>query len=102
LELPYRDNAPNISCIPAGVYSYFKRNSPSNGDVLELVNVPKRTNVQIHKGNYTRNVLGCILVGASIADIDGDGIPDVTSSGKTLSELLALVDNEGTISIERI
>ena len=102
LELPDKDNQPNVSCIPPGAYEYFKRNSPSNGPVLELKNVVGRSFVQVHKGNYTRNVKGCILIGKTIADIDSDGIPDVTSSGDTLGKLLDYVDEVGTITIERI
>lgn len=102
LELPDRGNHPKISCIPAGTYSYFKRNSPTNGDVLELRGVHNRTNIQVHKGNYTSDVVGCILVGKTIADINGDGIPDVTSSGDTLKQLLSHVEDEGVIVIERI
>ena len=102
LELADLNNAPNVSCIPAGTYEYFKRNSPSNGNVLELKNVVGRSNVQIHKGNFTSDILGCILVGKTIADINSDGVPDVTSSGTTLSELLNLVTEIGTITIQRI
>lgn len=102
LELPDRDNAQNVSCIPAGTYEYFKRESPTNGSVLELKGVVNRSYIQVHKGNYTSDVVGCILVGESIADINKDGIPDVTNSGKTLNNLLSVVDNEGLITIERI
>ena len=102
LELTDRDNKPSVSCIPAGTYEYFKRNSPSNGQVLELKHVVGRSFVQVHKGNYTRNIKGCILVGKTIADIDGDGIPDVTSSGDTLEKLLDYVNETGTITIERV
>lgn len=102
LELPYKDNAQNISCIPSGTYEYFKRQSPTNGSVLELRNVVNRSFIQVHKGNYTSDVVGCILVGESIADINNDGIPDVTNSGKTLNNLLSVVDETGLITIERI
>lgn len=100
LELPNKDNASNISCIPKGSYRAFKRVSAKNGNVIELEAVPKRSNIQIHAGNYTRNVQGCILVGDSIKDIDGDGIPDVTNSGNTLKKLLALCGDTLTITIE--
>jgi hypothetical protein len=102
LELPDKGNTSNISCIPAGTYEYFKRVSPSNGEVLELKNVPNRKYIQVHKGNYTSDVVGCMLVGKTIADINGDGIPDVTSSGATLKELLSLVEETGLITIERL
>lgn len=102
LELPDKGNKSNISCIPSGTYEYFKRVSPSNGNVIELKNVVNRSNVQIHVGNYTSDILGCILVGKTIADINNDGIPDVTSSGDTMKRLLSVVENTGLITIERI
>ena len=82
-----------------GTYSAFKRNSPSNGPCLELRNVPGREYIQVHKGNFTRDILGCILVGDGIKFLDGDGVPDVTNSGATLDKLLALLPDEITVRI---
>jgi hypothetical protein len=54
----------NSSRIPAGRYIAFLRLSPSRGYfVFELRGVPGRKNVQIHKGNTTKDTLGCILLG---------------------------------------
>lgn len=89
LELPYVSNEKNISCIPAGYYIAQYRKSPSNGDVIELKNVPNRSYIQIHAGNYTSQIEGCILVGDSLADINKDGMLDVTNSKETLDKLLA-------------
>lgn len=100
LELPDKQNQKNISCIPAGVYKYKRRDSAKNGEVLELVDVPNRTYIQIHSGNYTSQIQGCILPGRSITYLNNDKIPDVTSSKDTLSELLALAGSYGTIKIE--
>ena len=102
LELPDKGNASNVSCIPAGTYEYFKRTSGVNGDVIELRNVVARAFIQVHRGNFTSDILGCILVGKTIADINADGIPDVTSSGSTMKKLLTTLDDEGIIIIERI
>ncbi len=102
LELPDKGNASNVSCIPAGTYEYFKRVSNANGNVIELRNVVGRKYVQVHTGNFTSDILGCILVGKTIADINSDGIPDVTSSGNTMKALLPILDDEGIITIERI
>lgn len=99
LEIPFEGNAPDVSCIIPGTYAAFKRNSPSNGPCIELRDVPGREYVQIHKGNYTRDVRGCILVGDGIKFLDGDGVPDVTNSGATLTELLALLPDELTVRI---
>jgi signal peptidase I len=102
LELPDKGNASNISCIPAGTYEYFKRVSGVNGDVIELRDVVGRSFIQVHKGNFTSDILGCILVGKTIADINNDGIPDVTSSGVTMKEFLSIIEEEGTIEISRL
>ena len=91
LELPWKDNKQDISCIKEGVYSGFVRHSNKNGTVIELNDVQGRSHVQIHSGNFTTQILGCVLVGDSIADINGDGVPDVTNSRKSLAKLLSKV-----------
>ena len=101
LELPWLNNEKNISCIPSGTYKYFKRESNRNGNVIQLIDVPDRSYIQLHKGNFTRSIEGCILPGDSIRFLDGDTIPDVTNSTKTLEKLLNHVPDEGTIQIHR-
>lgn len=94
LELPDLGNRSRVSCIPAGRYKAFKRHSPSNGPVIELRDVPGRTHIQIHAGNYTRQIQGCILPGNSITHIDADGVPDVGDSRAALNRILAMVPDE--------
>lgn len=101
LELPWLNNEVDISCIPAGIYEYFLRESPKNGWVLELKSVEGRTFIQIHAGNYTRQIEGCILVGDSIKYLDSDDIPDVTNSKNTLVQLLEVAGTEGIIEVIR-
>lgn len=88
LELPWRDNVRNVSCIPPGIYPAAIIDSPSNGRCIQLENVPGRSYIQIHAGNYTRDIEGCILVGDSVKYLDGDTVPDVTNSRNTLAKLL--------------
>lgn len=97
LELPSRDNMSNVSCIPAGTYDCEITESPSQGTCLAIKDVPNRTHVLIHAGNYTRDIRGCCLVGETISDIDNDGIPDVTNSRSTLAALMATVDRRTKI-----
>jgi len=99
LELPWLENEPNVSCIPKGTYKAFKRVSSRNGNVFELRNVPQRTSIQCHSGNYTRQIQGCILVGSSITFLDSDTIPDVTNSKQTLDKLLALLPGEFEVTL---
>jgi len=63
LELPWENNAKNISCIPAGSYKGILRYDKSDGWRIQLENVPDRDGVQIHMGNYTKQIKGCVLVG---------------------------------------
>lgn len=65
LELPWKDNSNNISCIPAGTYNGILRYDKTDGWRIQLENVPNRTGVQIHMGNYTTQIEGCILVGTT-------------------------------------
>jgi len=64
LELPDLDNAPNISCIPEGIYiaerDYYNRGGYA---CFELRDVPSRSEIKIHIGNYPKDVLGCVVLG---------------------------------------
>lgn len=100
LELPINNNAPNISCIyPNGGYRGVKHFSANNGDCIAINNVMDRTNIQMHSGNYTSQIRGCILLGDSIKFLNGDKIPDVTNSKYTLKKLLSKLDDSFDIEI---
>lgn len=101
LELPWEENNRNVSCIPAGEYEASHYESPNHGPVILLHDVPNRSFIEIHAGNYTRDVLGCILVGDSIKYIDKDSIMDVTNSVQTLRKLIARLPVNFTINITR-
>jgi hypothetical protein len=72
IELPWRDNRRSVSCIPAGEYKVSIRISPRYGQVYHVKEVPQRSYILIHSGNwagdkhkgYRTNVAGCILLGA--------------------------------------
>lgn len=100
LELPWVRNKKNISCIHPGVYLVKQFQSESKGLVYLLMNVFDRTYIEIHAGNYHTDILGCILVGATFADINKDGLKDVTSSRQTLSSLLEKMGNEFKLTIK--
>ena len=92
-ELAYIDNQPNISCIPCGEYELIRRWSKKHGHHLMLLNVPNRSYILIHSGNFASSFgksdsKGCILLGEGFADIDSDGLPDVTNSKKSLKKLM--------------
>lgn len=95
LELPDKGNQPKISCIPKGSYECKYTMSPSfKTFTYEIQNVPDRAGIRIHSGNYTRQILGCILLGKTLTDLDKDGIIDITNSGDTIKEFEALMNHE--------
>jgi hypothetical protein len=72
LELPWRDNAPNVSCIPAGEYEVERRYSPAfKRTTYHLLNVQGRSYILIHPANFAGDVekgwqshlQGCITLG---------------------------------------
>ena len=94
LELPWRNNLPDISCIPAGLYYVTKTNSPKFGaGTFEVMTVPGRKSIRIHPGNFTRQIQGCILLGEKFSDIDNDDITDVVNSKATVEKLKKLTEN---------
>lgn len=55
LELPWRENARGVSCIPPGRYlvTYLPRSASGRyKDVYHVQDVPGRTGILIHKGNW--------------------------------------------------
>ena len=61
-------------CVPQGTYSIDFRFSPKFsvlpfyselGGLMPHINVPNRSNILIHCGNYPKDTLGCILVGSA-------------------------------------
>ena len=81
LELSWRDNRRNISCIPDGKYSVRLRTAKESAtrDYLHLLvqDVPDRGYILMHIGNYASSdwpegdktdTKGCILTGCAIAD----------------------------------
>lgn len=100
LELPWKNNARKESCIPTGSYSVVKRHSPRYKDHFHLSDVPGRSFILIHVGNYYTQTEGCILVGAAHSDIDADGHLDVIQSGPTMRKLNELLPDAFPITVE--
>jgi hypothetical protein len=78
-ELPWRDNLPNISCIPVGIYQCRYTYSPHFKKFLFLVDqVPDRSGVRIHAANLMGSVArgfhsqlnGCIALGEKLGLIN--------------------------------
>lgn len=89
LELPWRDNAPQVSCIPEGEYRVRDRRTDKFGLHYHVQDVPAREWILFHPANYVSQLLGCIIPGSRFADLNGDGVPDIVESKATLNRMLA-------------
>ena len=72
LEPPDRENEPNISSIPTGQYicePYFSRR---HSQTFQVMDVHGRTYILFHAGNKVEHTEGCIMVGSSVAHVDGE------------------------------
>lgn len=71
LENEWRDNKPMVSAIPTETYTCVPHGWEAGTKVSKpktwaLKNVPGRSDVLIHIGNYTKDTKGCILAGMGL------------------------------------
>ncbi len=99
LELPDRGNQRNISRIPSGTYPVKKRYSEKYKNHYQIWDVPNRSYILIHTGNYMTHTRGCVLVGSDVIDINHDGLLDVTNSRRTLDNLLTIAPQEWVLKV---
>lgn len=79
-ELPSRDNQPNISCIPTGLYQCVWTYSPRFARFMYLLlETSPRAGIRKHAANlmgdeskgYRRQLNGCIALGERLGWMDG-------------------------------
>ena len=67
LELPWKNNIPNESCIPVGTYRCERVKSEKFGETFILTDVPGRSGILFHCGNTVpKDTRGCILIGVGL------------------------------------
>lgn len=98
LELPFKDNQKDISCIPAGVYVCKRENSPSFGMTFRVCDVPDRTHILFHHGNTTKDTHGCIILGLTFGIMEGE--PAVFDSRKAMSRFLERLRDADTFNLK--
>lgn len=106
LELPYINNEHGISCIPCGIYEWEK--VPATAHIpyehISIKNVPNRDGICIHIGNYAAgkkvDILGCVIVGDALKDVNGDGNLDIIDSKIVFEKLMAILPNNGQLIIK--
>ncbi len=99
LELPWLNNQQNISCVPTGTYLckyQFMWRELAYRYCLQAV--PNRTGIYFHGGNFATgkkiDTKGCILLGASYNDLDGNGTPDIVSTNLIVTAFEKLLNGK--------
>ena len=101
IERPWLKNARNVSCIPAGEYNVEMVNSPKFGHTYEVKDVPGRTHILFHKGNYVSASLGCILPASDVEPLFGE-ISGVQSTKAFTKLMNTLKGDSFKLTIQRL
>lgn len=99
LELPWRKNERNKSCIPTGKYEVVPHTSSKHGKCFLVKNVSGRDGILIHTLNFPNQTEGCIGIGMDFADIDKDGGIDIIRSREALNSLLKKAPKKFNLTI---
>lgn len=101
LELPDKQNQRMISCIPEDVYMVqkMKPTAKRKYEYFHVLNVPGRDSILFHPGNYTHQILGCLLPGEEHVDLNKDGLPDITNTTATLKILTSMLPDKFKLTI---
>ena len=83
LERPWLGNESGMSCIPEGDYLCKKYDSTRFINTFQVMDVPKRSKILFHKGNYVHDSTGCILLGTRFA-MTKEGDPMVSHSAQAM------------------
>ncbi len=99
IERPWAQNRPRQSCIPEGRYKMVHGRYNRGGyPCLELMAVPGRSLIKIHRANVASELMGCIGPGMGTGVVNGE--MGVTNSTEALDELMRMVADYSVEMIE--
>ena len=101
LERPATGDHP---CIPAGTYKVVwtsKDDNPTHGPCYQIMGVKGRTDILIHPANWFDQLLGCVALGRSHQEVEGERpkgakrkMEGVSSSRDAVAALVAALDRQ--------
>ncbi len=98
-ERPWLENRKSVSCIPTGTYMCQRYKSAKYPDTFEIIDVPSRTFVLFHKGNFPlKDSEGCILVAEKFEEVDGKVA--VLESGHGFEEFIKKLKDVCTFTLQ--
>jgi len=105
LEPPDTLNTRSESSIPAQQYICKRHISPKFGETFWIKDVPGRSFIMFHWGNWIKNTLGCILLGSTILKLKNEtNQRGVGNSGNTFKEFMDLLEgfNKAHLTITEV
>ena len=93
VERPWLYNKAHESCIPEGAYGielgmYNRGGYPA----YEIMDVPDRSLIKMHRANNINDVVGCVGFGDSLGFYED--LWSVLNSGKTMKKFMAAMDGQ--------
>ncbi len=90
LELPWKNNQDDISCVPLGTYGLIINMSEKFETLLPLLlDVPERDGIRLHAANYKHQLKGCIAPVTTLIIMSKKIFG--SSSGDKLEEVMRLI-----------
>jgi len=102
LEPTDKNNAPNVSSIPAQQYICKRYSSNKYPNTFEVTNVPGRSYILFHPGNTDDDTAGCILLGSSIGKLrkaHGVDVRGILNSGKTFEKFMGIMQHHNKFNL---
>lgn len=115
LELPWKNNEKNVSCVPPGVYQLIPYTSHKHDSTWYLQNADldvggdgaHRSFCEIHSANWASQLEGCIALGLDDKPMynpaEGEIVPAVEQSRLAINRIknvLGIGSNGNTLTIE--
>ena len=97
LEPPDELNQENISSIPAQQYRCKRYCSNRYQDTFQVMNVPGRTKILFHAGNFNEHTEGCILLGQRWGRLKAARA--ILNSGNTFKQFMEVMDGVDEFSL---
>lgn len=96
LELPWKENQHEISCIPTGFYNCTYELNPKKGPCFRLQNVSNRDGILIHAANEVHELKGCIAPGMTFEQSEFVGV----GHSKDAIRELEKISDKGPFTLE--
>lgn len=95
LELSWKDNKPNISCISTGEYLCNWTFSPKFMKyTYQIMDVPYRSGIRFHPASWFSSLQGCIALGTHYTDLNKDDSADLANSKKSIKKFEDLMERK--------